>query len=320
MRYVYILALLGLGLAQACGTGAQAVTPAHEGRLPVGAGAALHYRIAGSGSDTVIVLHGGPGLQDGYLMPVFDPLNARHVFIYYDQRGRGLSAASDDSTQFTAARDVEDLDSLRRAFGISRVSLVGHHWGAVLAVLYAKRFPEHVARLLLVSPSFPHASFLFWSATLHPQSDAAQEYLSALTTGADTADPHAFCTKYWGFLFSPTPVVERGLVHDLSADMCAVPATALRRSWLVNRLVPSSLHGLNLKDTLSAVSAPLLVIRGVADTASQASAHAWIDWAPEARELVLPGPEWFPWRGTEGRFHRAADQFLDGAWPDGSSK
>lgn len=320
MRYVVILALLVL--VQACGTGAQAVTPAHAGRLPVGAGAALHYRIVGSGSDTVIVLHGGPGLQDQYLMPVFDQLDAHHVFIYYDQRGRGLSAAGDDSTQFTAVRDVDDLDSLRRALGISRVSLVGHHWGAVLAALYAKRFPEHVSRLLLVSPSFPHASFLFWSATLHPQGDAAREYLSALNAGADSADPHAFCAKYWGFLFSPAPVVEREQVYDLSGDMCAAPATALRRSWLVNRLVPSSLHGLNLKDTLSAVSAPLLVIRGEgeADAGLKASARAWIDWAPQARELVLPGPVWFPWRGSARRFHRAADQFLDGAWPDGSSK
>jgi proline iminopeptidase len=322
MRRAIVLALLGGGLQQACGTGggARADSPAREGRLAVAPGATLHYRVVGAGPDTVIVLPGGPGLHDRYLMPVFDPLDAHHVFIYYDQRGRGLSEASDDSTQLTAARDVEDLDSLRRSFGISRVSLIGHHWGAVLAALYAKRFPEHVQRLLLVSPSFPHASYLFWAATLRSQDRAAKDYLAALGAGADTTDPHAFCTRYWGFLFSPTPVVERELVHDLSADMCAAPANALRRSWLVNRLVPSSLHGLNLKDTLSAVSAPLLVIRGAADTASKASAQAWIDWAPQARELVLPGPGLFPWRGSEGRFRRAADEFLDGTWPDGSSK
>lgn len=318
MRFIAIVTLLAV--QQACSTRAQAVTPAREGTIPVGSGAVLHYRVAGSGPDTVIVLHGGPGLHYRYLVPVLDPLGAHHVLIYYDQRGRGLSGGGNDSSQLTAAHDVEDLDSLRSALGISRVTLIGHHWGAVLAALYAKRFPERVQRLVLVSPSFPHANFLFWAATLHPQDRAALEYLTARSAGADTLDPHAFCTKYWGFLFSPTPVVEAALVRDFSNDMCGAPARALRRSWDVNRLVAGSLHGLNLKDTLSGVTAPLLVIRGVSDTASNASAHAWVEWTPDARELVLPGPGLFPWRARDVLFRHAVDEFVTGAWPEGSTR
>src|SRR5262249_21705007 len=248
-----------------------------------------------------------------YLTTVLDPLAEEgRALLYYDQRGRGQSNSIADSLAFTAARDVEDLEALRRAFGLSRVSLVAHHWGAVLAALYAKRYPEHVKRLLLVGPSFPHASYLFWAATLFRPDQTTAACLQALSAGADTTDPHAFCTKYWGYLSSPTPVVLPELVHDLSGPMCDAPPEALRSSWRVNRLVPSSLHGLNLRDTLGAVTAPLFVISGVGDTATAAAARAWTEWAPAAHQLVLPGPALFPWRGAEYRFRKAAAEFLDG--------
>jgi len=316
MRYVAALAVLCTVCA--CGA-APPLPPALGGALAVAPGVSLHYRVIGSGRDTVIVLHGGPGLSSSYLLSVFDPLARDRALVYYDQRGRGQSDLV-DSSALTAAHDVEDLDSLRRAFGLTRVSLIGHHWGAILAVLYAKRYPEHVKRLVLVSPSFPHASFLFWAATLFKPGDATARYLKAVGAGADTTDPRAFCGTYWGFYFSPTPVLSRELVRDLAEGMCDAPPEALRRSWTVNRLVPGSLHGLNLQDTLHAVTAPLLIIRGRADTATAAAARAWTEWTPQARELVLPGPEPFPWRAAGYRFQRAVSDFLDGAWPDGSSR
>jgi proline iminopeptidase len=309
MRFVVALTLLA---AQSACSAAAAPPSAHGGNVPVAPGVSLHYRIVGSGADTAIVLHGGPGLQSSYLMTVLDPLASGRALIYYDQRGRGQSDLLADSTALTAAHDVEDLDSLRRAFGLSRVTLIGHHWGAVLAALYAKRYPEHVKRLLLVSPSFPHASYLFLAATLFKPGRETAAYLKALSAGADTADPHAFCSKYWGFLFSPTPVVSPELVHDFAGEMCDAPPAALRRSALVNRLVPGSLHGLNLQDTLRAVTAPVLVIAGVGDTATAEAAHAWTSWAPHAHELVLPGPALFPWRGSEYRFRKDAADFLEG--------
>ena len=274
-------------------------------------GAGLHYRIVGSGPDTVIVLHGGPGLQSTYLTTVLDPLAVGRALIYYDQRGRGQSDLVADTLALTAANDVEDLEALRRSFGASRVTLVGHHWGAVLAALYAKRYPEHVKRLVLVSPSFPQASYLFWAATRFKPGIETEQYLAALQAGADTTDPHGFCTRYWGFLFSPTPVVAPHLVHDLAGAMCDAPPAALRASSRVNRLIPASLHGLSLRDTLRAVTAPVLVIQGAADSATMAGARAWTEWIPGAQEVVLPGPGLFPWRGDEHRFRKTISDFLD---------
>ncbi|HKE91519.1 MAG TPA: alpha/beta fold hydrolase [Gemmatimonadales bacterium] len=298
------------------GCGHPPVAAVRVGRLPVAPGISLYYRVIGAGRDTAIVLHGGPGLHARYLEPGFDPLAADRVLIYYDQRGRGRSDAVIDSTALTAAADVEDLDSLRRYFRLSRVTLIGHHWGAVLAALYAKRYPAQVSRLMLVGPSYPHPSYLFWAATLHQGDKAVDRYLAALRAKQDSTDPRGFCSQFWGFYFSPTPVVSPRLVHEFSEDMCDVAPSALRASWVLNRLVVSSLHGLNLRDTLGALTSPTLIVAGTADTARVEAARAWARWTPGAREVVLSGAEPFPWLGARRRFLRDARTFLDGAWPD----
>jgi proline iminopeptidase len=310
-------AALGLlVLERSCEAGGGA--PAREGDMPVAPGTALHYWVVGAGPDTAIILHGGPGLHARYLRRAFDPLSAHRVLIYYDQRGRGRSTTVSDSVALTAAMDVEDLDSLRRFFKLSRVTLIAHHWGAVLAALYTKRFPDHVTRLLVVSPTFPQASYLYWAATLLKNGPATAAYLEALQARADSTDPRGFCERFWGFLFSPTPVTIPGLVRELAPDMCDATAAALRASWFVNRRVPSSLHGLDLRDTLSALWAPMLVVRGGTDTASAEAARAWARWTSGAREIVLPAPGLFPWWNAPERFRGVAQTFLDGRWPDDS--
>jgi cardiolipin-specific phospholipase len=52
---------------------------------------------------------------------------------------------------------VDSLEEWRVAQGVERMTLVGHSLGAYLSVVYALRFPERVARLVLLSPAgVPH--------------------------------------------------------------------------------------------------------------------------------------------------------------------
>src|SRR6266852_9594909 len=61
-----------------------------ESRIPVGK-ASLYAREIGRGQP-IIVLHGGPDFDHGYLLPDLDRLADAFRLIYYDQRGRGKSA------------------------------------------------------------------------------------------------------------------------------------------------------------------------------------------------------------------------------------
>jgi proline iminopeptidase len=114
-------------------------------------GVELFVRRVGQGSATV-VLHGGPGAHHDYLLPGFDALADGRELIYYDQRGGGRSpVARDVAVGWT--EHVADLDALRTAWGLERLTLAGYSWGGLLALLYAVSHPGRVGRLALISPA-----------------------------------------------------------------------------------------------------------------------------------------------------------------------
>ena len=114
-------------------------------------GVELFVRRIGSGPP-VVVLHGGPGAHHDYLLPGFDALADRRELIYYDQRGGGRSPVGRD-VPVGWTEHVADLEALREAWGLERLTIAGYSWGGLLALLYALDHPSKVARLALVSPA-----------------------------------------------------------------------------------------------------------------------------------------------------------------------
>jgi len=109
----------------------------------------LFCRDVGDGPP-VVVVHGGPDFDHCYFLPELDRLADAFRLIYYDQRGRGRSAAGVRPEDVTLRSEVEDLDRVRRHFGLESIAVLGHSWGGVLAMEYAIRHPERVAQLLLL--------------------------------------------------------------------------------------------------------------------------------------------------------------------------
>ncbi len=105
----------------------------------------------------VLFLHGGPGgfISSG-VMDKGEPLrSAGFTTIYFDQAGDGQSDRI-PATQYTLDRAVNDVEALRVALKLDRIILWGSSYGADLAVLYERRFPDHVAALIFSSPGgFP---------------------------------------------------------------------------------------------------------------------------------------------------------------------
>ena len=66
----------------------------------------------------------------------------------YDQRGCGRS---EDTGPYDVKTFVDDLDALRAYWGYETWTLIGHSWGATLALLYAMQYPERTARLVYMS-------------------------------------------------------------------------------------------------------------------------------------------------------------------------
>src|SRR5262249_39845105 len=125
-RWLFAVATL-LSTSQAKPLAAQT-----SGHVTVSDGARLFYRAsghAGPGIDTLIAIHGGPGLDLGSIYNDFAAMfGDKHVVIYYDQRGGGRSDLPADTTKLFAARQIQDLDDLRQHFKLQRVTLVAHSY------------------------------------------------------------------------------------------------------------------------------------------------------------------------------------------------
>lgn len=289
-------------------------------------GQALFVRSIGHGSDTVIVLHHGPGLHGGYLVPMLGQLTRGRTFLVHDQRGRGRSTPSLDTARLSVTADLADLEAVRAHFRIERLTLLGHGWGAYLAARYALDQPERVARLLLISPLFPRA-FHAWGAVVFayesPDSLALAGLDSARRTGLDRREPEAFCRRFWGAWLSPTAVRDAATIAALARPMCDAPTAALARVESVNRTLMRSLGNWDLRPRLSAITVPTLLIQGTGTGTTdssvvvvwRAATREWTEAVPHSGVVFLPASAQFPWVGHSAAFDRAAAVFLAGGWP-----
>jgi len=118
-------------------------------------GTEIAYRLLGDGPP-LVCLPGGPGRAAGYLGDL-GGLDRSRRLVLLDPRGVGLSADPADPATFRVDRLTGDVESLRAHLGLDRMDLLAHSAGAVLATLYAAACPQHLSRLILVTPGLAAA-------------------------------------------------------------------------------------------------------------------------------------------------------------------
>lgn len=113
----------------------------------------LRYRKMGEG-DPPIVLVSGLGDDLSAWDPVFEPLSKLRQTFAYSRYGYGGSDWTDRPRDANTISD--ELASLVSSAGLaSPMILVGHSLGGVYAQVFARRFPERVAGMVLVDTAVP---------------------------------------------------------------------------------------------------------------------------------------------------------------------
>ncbi|MBN2540526.1 MAG: alpha/beta hydrolase [Bacilli bacterium] len=87
----------------------------------------------------IFILHGGPGLDHIDLGYKFDPLMDDFCLLYVDQRGHGLSKQVEEST-LTVKNMAEDINELAKQLGYTKYAVLGHSFGAFVALQHAVDF------------------------------------------------------------------------------------------------------------------------------------------------------------------------------------
>lgn len=292
-----------------------------EGFIDAGGAVRLFYRLVGTGPDTVVVLHGGPGFSMSYLAADLEPIATRHVLLFYDQRGSGRSTLVTDSISLDAQRFADDLESLRRQFGLERLTLLGHSWGAGVAALYSARYPQRVGRLIVVGAIPARRAELTRAFELldNRRDSVTQRRVKELRV-ARLANPGsaAACRAYYDLAFLAY-YGDRAAARRSRGDFCAGTPESLRNKIdNIDRFTEASLGEWDWRPVLHAVNAPSLVIHGTSDFLPVESAREWAAAVSNSRLLLLDGSGHFPYVEVPERFFSAVDAFLKGGWPAGS--
>lgn len=116
----------------------------------------FHCKIYGKEhAESILVLHGGPGADFCYLLTL-QGLADQYRIIFYDQRGCGLSPRV-PSSGLHMKQYLKDLDAFVSYFSQQGpLHLLGHSWGAYLALQYVARQPEKIRSLILAEPFLPN--------------------------------------------------------------------------------------------------------------------------------------------------------------------
>jgi proline iminopeptidase len=95
----------------------------------------------------VVLCSGGPGMAD-YLAPVAGMIDDIAQAIRFDARGCGRS---DIIGPYDIQTCLDDLEAIRRYYGIARWIVGGHSFGADFALLYAIAQPQATAGLICLA-------------------------------------------------------------------------------------------------------------------------------------------------------------------------
>ncbi|HSG43054.1 MAG TPA: alpha/beta fold hydrolase [Anaerolineales bacterium] len=243
----------------------------------------LYIAERGSGYP-LIILHGGPGLDHHMFGDYLDALADEFHLILVDQRAQGLSDDCPTET-WTLEQMAKDVKSLADALGLEKYAILGHSYGAFVALQNAVDFPGAAAQTI-VSSGLPGAKYLenvwknlekFEPIELREQVTRSWEHEKDVQTKEDVKSLlHDQLPFQFADPFDPRiPEFEKRTVDGIpSAEVLRFFANA-------------DYGGIEVEDKLNVVSQPVLVLAGRMDrTCVVEGAEAMADGLPNA-ELVV---------------------------------
>ncbi|HVP03796.1 MAG TPA: alpha/beta fold hydrolase [Solirubrobacteraceae bacterium] len=275
---------------------ATVTVPLDRTRLVPGTVSLAVRRLTGSspGSGVLVALAGGPGASaifevEGLATELRSLLGGRDLVVF-DVRGVGLSdpitcpGLSRATADACAARlgparafyrttdTADDLEAVRSALGVDRISLYAESYATAAAYDYAARYPQHVDRVVLDSPVPPHG----FDALVRSTGRAVDRVLRVnCRFGCHGANPVADVARVAPWLGSrgrSAPLIRpSGRPTSFTLTEPGLWATLLEsdRNPAMRLLLPAALHAARVRDL-----GPLMRLDSLMAQAGQSGAPA----------------------------------------------
>ena len=283
-------------------------------------GVRLYYERIGTGGKTLII----PGRL--FLARDLAPLARRHTLILYDMRNRGRSSRVEDGSLLTIWKDVEDLEAVRRHFGVGRFVPLGYSYLGLMVVLYAMEHPDRIERLVQLGP-VPRKFGTEYPASLTHR-DSAPVVDSAAAARIDSlgrtewarTHPREYCEesrRVFAVRLVGRPDRAAGLASHCDME----------NEWPVNLQRHFEHHfgavrELDVpREAVARVGAPTLTIHGTWDrNAPYAAGREWAMTLRNARLLTVEGAAHQVTLDAPEVVLAGIEAFLAGRWPPGAER
>lgn len=210
-------------------------------------GTVVRFAVAGAGPIAIYVPGWVSHLELGWALPAerefYEGLAVGRTLVRYDRPGCGMSGATDRPDLLEV--ELEVLHLVAEAVGADRFDLIGASLGAPLAVRWAARHPESVARLIL------YGGWVNGNTVAAPQ---VREHVLGLVD------------QHWGFA---SDVLTEIFAPDADAGFRAVFSRYQRESASAAsaRRLLEACYGIDVADDLGRVRAATAVIHRADDRA-----------------------------------------------------
>ena len=240
------------------------------GRLVSVGDTCLNVEERGEGELAVLALHGGPGLDHTMFGWWLDPIAEMHRLVLVDERAQGRSLPAPPET-WTLPQHARDVEALAAALELERYVVLGHSFGAFIALQHAVDFPRRPAGTI-VSAGVPSERYLmshveaelarFEPEELRDQVTASWEREKEAKTEAEC---RSIRTDQLPFHFADPrdPRIE---------DVRTAMVTAAYSPDVLRAAANEGYGGIEVEDRLKDVTHPVLVLAGRHDRACSVEA------------------------------------------------
>jgi proline-specific peptidase len=244
----------------------------------------LHVTERGEGELPLFVLHGGPGLDHTMFGSYLDALGDRCRLLLVDERGTGRSEPAPPGT-WALAHHAADVEAMAGALGLEGYAVLGHSYGAFIALQHAVDFPGSPAATV-VSSGIPDARFLAGVAEELAAFEPIE--LREQVQSSWAREAHAHTQEDVASLLSDQLPFHFADPRDPRIDdMRAAMAGAVYGPDVLRAAATEDYGAIAVEDRLADVTHPVLVLSGRRDrTCSVAAAEAMAAGLPDA-ELVV---------------------------------
>ncbi len=270
-----------------------------------------HYIKKMGKGEPIVVLHGGPGLFHNYLVSSFEKLAEQYQIIFYDQRGSGKTAFPTDTASITVENFVADLEAIRQHLKIEKMNLTGHSWGAILAINYAKQFPNNLNKLILIAPAPANTEYfdqMFRNMQNKRKDEDIKEMVKIMSSkDFDDRKPDAVLQAIK--IGDKVNLADQSKIDELYANMTFTAASA-NNMLLVNSIMEKNFFNYNITENMNLITCPTLIVLGDLDNVPFASAQLLQDNLQNARLEVLKAAGHYPFFEAQKDFNFAIESFI----------